>query len=268
MTRLLLPSLLFASLGLNAVLLVLRLLSPPAPVGEVSLPACQADLARLERRLAAARAASTPWLSPPARYDAAVPGTPCAAEPDLRPALDRVLAGTTHRLECRGRVCRLEVHPAPDDPGGWQIALLSDAGLSRLLEGFEVRASSTDPAAREVYLVLGDPRAQSGEDRLDAVLQDFRSSGHLAECARAHPGTGELTVELSAGGDGQLGMWVRGGSLTHTAGGACVGSALRGFLAAHSGGGPLAFARRVTTFRLGATGEGEPATGTASRSTP
>jgi len=196
--------------------------APPAP--------CAEELAR-------ARAELQKYLPPNEQFARG------AADPDAerRIAVDlgRVLKDVTHTLECRGRVCKVEIVEHRDARGDWMGAMQSDDVLRKLSRGFMFGATvpTKDPVSgealvhSEAYITVADPAETNSLDFIGAAVKSFKAGGDVAACARRFP---------SAHGDLEVAVWLveeqgfrvdSGGTLAMTDPGNCIESALEGALA-------------------------------------
>jgi hypothetical protein len=209
--------------------------APPSP--SPSPHVATAAPATCAEELAKTRAELAKFLPPNERFarGSADPG----AERRIGSDLDRVLKEVTHTVECRDRVCKIEIVEPRDRRSNWMGDLQEDKKLGASVRGmmFAATTPTKDPVSGEplersdVYVAVADPEETHAADLLLPAVDAFKASGDVAACGRRFPG---------ASGDLDAAVWLKegsgfdvdsGGTLAMTEAGSCIESALRAALA-------------------------------------
>jgi hypothetical protein len=159
-----------------------------------------------------------------------------AAEAEVAPLFDELLGADTqrlqHTLECRGRICRLEVltRDGDADDESWMHRLQTDDRFRRRFNAmsFTTGAPKTDPVTRQMLwnhtalMQFVESGRGFGMDWLQHLVKQFEAE-RLSDCQRRFPGPGIVSVRIAI--DDERGLTIArmpGGAASPGAIDACV----------------------------------------------
>jgi hypothetical protein len=209
---------------------------------ENSDPGCDDQLADLTRELRSTEASLFDHLPANVRFDKN-PRIP--APPDVKRHIARILGGPgfeklTHRLECRGDLCWLElVKPRQADVGDYWDQLHLDEELGKWVDKYEFEldppngAPARDATMRvdNTYLTLAKKNRERETALLEACFDQLYRSGSVAECAAGADASGVVDIMLILDGSLKTIRIHESGSLAADPVADCIVSRLRSIVA-------------------------------------
>jgi hypothetical protein len=205
---------------------------------------CDQKVAQLQATISVLKRDLDNHLTQDERFQRAQPDP--QSEGRLKPELARLLGldgGASWTVECRARICKLDLLLPSGAADGWRRSLQDDQAIQKIATGwgFTAPVPTTDPLTRQpltrhtIDITVNDEDAADAAAIIAALVDGFRRSGAVSDCTRGYAEVGTVEASVRLGLDPETPPQFEfhfGGSLEPTPSGQCIESRLRAAAAA------------------------------------